>query len=103
MLMLTIVQIAIFLLNVLWWIIVLQVILSWLVAFNVLNTSSDGVRRFLAALDRLLEPLYRPIRKILPDFGGLDFSPLVLLLAISLLSQVVLRNLAYSLAASGTL
>ena|SRR5688500_2297808 len=102
MLMLTIVQIAIFLLNVLWWIIVLQVILSWLIAFNVLNTSSDGVRRFLAALDRIMEPLYRPIRKILPDFGGLDFSPLVLLLGISLLSQVILRNLAFSLAASGT-
>jgi YggT family protein len=103
MLMLTIVQIAIVLLNVLWWIIVLQVILSWLIAFNVINTSNEGVRRFLGALDRVLEPLYRPIRKILPDFGGLDFSPLVLLLGISLLSQVVLRNLAYSLAASGTL
>lgn len=103
MLMLTIVQIAIFLLNALWWVIVLQVVLSWLVAFNVINTSSDGMRRFLAAIDRLLDPLYRPIRKLLPDFGGLDFSPLVLLLGISLLSQIVLRNYAYSLAASGTL
>lgn len=102
MLMLTIVQIAAFLLNVLWWVIVLQVVLSWLVAFNVLNTSSDGVRRFLAALDRFLDPLYRPIRKILPDFGGLDFSPLVLLIGLSLLINPVLRNLGYSLAASGT-
>ena len=102
MLTLTIVQIAMFLLNVLWWIIVLQVILSWLIAFNVINTGNDGVRRFLVALDRFLDPLYRPIRKLLPDFGGLDFSPLVLLLAISLLSQIVLPNLAYSLAASGT-
>ena len=57
MLMLTIIQIAIVLLNVLWWIIVLQVILSWLIAFNVVNTSNDGVRRFLAALDRFMEPL----------------------------------------------
>ena len=103
MLMLTIIQIAVFLLNVLWWVIVLQVSLSWLVAFNVINTSSDGVRRFLAALDRFLDPLYRPIRKILPDFGGLDFSPLILLLAVSLLINPVLRNLAYSVAASGTL
>ena len=102
MLMLTIIQIAMFLLNVLWWIIVLQVILSWLIAFNVINTGNEGVRRFLVALDRFLDPLYRPIRKLLPDFGGLDFSPLVLLLAISLLSQIVLPNLAYSLAASGT-
>lgn len=102
MLMLTVIQICMFLLNILWWIIVLQVILSWLVAFNVVNTSNDGVRRFLAALDRLMEPLYRPIRKVLPDFGGLDFSPLVLLLAISLLTQTILPNIAYSLAASGS-
>ena len=103
MLLLTIVQIAIVLLDVLWWIIILQVILSWLIAFNVMNNANEGVRRFIAALDRLLEPLYRPIRRILPDFGGIDFSPLVLLLGVSLLSQVVLRNLAVSLASSGTL
>ena len=103
MLLLTIVQIAIVLLDVLWWIIILQVILSWLIAFNVMNNSNEGVRRFIAALDRFLEPLYRPIRRILPDFGGIDFSPLVLLLAVSLLSQVVLRNLAFSLASSGSL
>jgi YggT family protein len=73
------------LLQVLSWIIILQAILSWLVAFNVINTSNDGVRRFLYALDRFLDPLYRPIRRILPDFGGLDFSPLVVLLLIMVL------------------
>ena len=102
MLLLTIVQIAIFLLDVLWWLVLVQVVLSWLVAYNVINTSNDGVRRFLQGLDRFLAPLYRPIRRILPDFGGLDFSPVVLLLAISLLSQIVLRNIAISLASSGT-
>ena len=103
MLLLTLVEIAIVLLNTLWWIIVLQVILSWLIAFNVINTASDGVRRFISALDRFLDPLYRPIRKVLPDFGGLDFSPLVLLLAVSLLIDPVLANLAQSLAAPGSL
>jgi YggT family protein len=103
MVLLTIVQIAIFLLDVLWWLVLVQVILSWLVAYNVINTSNDGVRRFLNGLDRFLAPLYRPIRRILPDFGGLDFSPVVLLLAISLLSQIVLRNLAISLASSGSI
>ena len=103
MVLLTIVQIAIFLLDVLWWLVLAQVILSWLVAYNVINTSNDGVRRFLNGLDRFLAPLYRPIRRILPDFGGLDFSPVVLLLAISLLSPIVLRNLAISLASSGSI
>ena len=83
--MLFVVQLAEFLLTVLWWIIVIQVILSWLIMFNVLNLSSNGVRNFIRALDRIMEPIYRPIRKILPDFGGLDFSPLIILLIISFL------------------
>lgn len=85
------------LLRVLGWVIIGQVILSWLVAFNVINTSSDGVRRFLAALDRFLDPLYRPIRKVLPDFGGLDLSPIVLLLAIQIV-RMLLGGLAMDLA-----
>jgi YggT family protein len=94
-------DIAAILLNVLWWIILIQVILSWLVAFNVINTSSDGVRRFIQALDRILEPLYRPIRKILPDFGGLDLSPLVLIIIIMILQGPVIGNLRNALPPSG--
>ena len=89
MIFITIIQILIVLLDVLWWVIIAQVALSWLIAFNVLNTSNDGLRRFLQALDRFLDPLYRPIRKVLPDFGGLDFSPLVLLLAIAIVSRLL--------------
>ena len=77
------------LLNVLWWIIIIQVVLSWLFAFNVLNTSSDGLRRFVEALGRITEPLYRPIRRILPDFGGLDFSPLIVLLLIAVVQMLL--------------
>ena len=77
------------LLRVLGWIIIIQVVLSWLVAFNVINTSSDGVRRFVAGIDRFLDPLYRPIRKIMPDFGGLDLSPIVLLLAIQIVRMLL--------------
>ena len=84
------------LLNVLWWIIIVQVVLSWLFAFNVLNTSSDGLRRFVEALDRLTEPLYRPIRKLLPDFGGIDFSPLIVLLLIGVV-QILLNGAEASL------
>ena len=90
-------QIADLLLRVLTWIIILQVILSWLVAFNVINTSSEGVRRFLVGLERFLDPLYRPIRRIMPDFGGLDLSPVVLLLAISIV-RMLLGGLAADIA-----
>jgi YggT family protein len=94
--LLSIFQIIDLLLRVLGWIIIGQVILSWLIAFNVLNTSSQGVRTFLAALDRMTAPLYRPIRRILPDFGGLDFSPLVLLLLIQVV-RILLGGLASDL------
>jgi|ERR1051325_11557639 YggT family protein len=77
------------LLNVLFWIIIVQVIMSWLFAFNVLNTSQTGVRTFAVALDRLTAPLYRPIRRILPDFGGLDFSPLVILILIQVIEKLL--------------
>jgi YggT family protein len=82
-------QILDLLLRVLGWIIIAQVILSWLIAFNVLNTSSQGLRAFLGALDRMTEPLYRPIRRIMPDFGGIDFSPLVVLLLIQILRMLL--------------
>ena len=75
-------RIAHLLLSVLTWIVIIQVVLSWLFVFNVLNTGSSGVRNFVVALDRITAPLYRPIKRMLPDFGGLDFSPLVLLLLI---------------------
>jgi YggT family protein len=75
-------------LQVLVWIIIAQIIISWLVAFNVINTQSNFVRTLLDALDRLTAPLYRPIRKVMPDFGGIDFSPIVLILAIQILRKL---------------
>jgi YggT family protein len=80
-------------LTVLMWVIIGQVVLSWLLAFNVINPHSQGVRNFIAALDRILDPLYRPIRKILPDFGGLDFSPLIILLIIGILQRQILPGI----------
>ncbi len=82
-------EIAKLLLTVLTWIIIIQVVLSWLLAFNVLNTSSQGVRAFAMALERITAPLYRPIRRIMPDFGGIDFSPLVILILIQVLQKLL--------------
>jgi len=81
-------------LNMLLWvasiIIIVQAVLSWLVAFNVINTHNDFVRSLLYALDRMTAPLYRPIRKIMPDFGGIDFSPIVVLLLIWVLQRLLM-------------
>lgn len=78
-----------YLLTIVTWVIIIQVILSWLFAFNVVNTSSQGVRTFAIAIDRMTAPLYRPIRRLLPDFGGIDFSPLVVLILIQVLQKLL--------------
>ena len=95
--MLAVLQIVDLLLSVLMWIIIIQAILSWLVAFNVINTYNDFVRQLLYALDRITEPLYRPVRKIMPDFGALDLSPMVVLLIIYILRNIILPSVAGSL------
>lgn len=97
--LLALIDVVIILLKVVWWIIVIQMILSWLVAFNVINTYNDFVRGLLRGLDRITEPVYRPIRKVLPDFGGLDFSPMVVLLVLWILNRI-LYDVAFSVAMS---
>ena len=87
--LLALVDIANLLLTILTWLIIIQVILSWLLVFNVLNIHSGGVRNFIVALDRLTAPLYRPIRRLLPDFGGIDFSPIVILILIQILKKLL--------------
>jgi YggT family protein len=87
--LIAIVDIIDMLLTIVTWIIIAQVILSWLFVFNVLNTSSQGVRQIAVAIDRLTAPLYRPIRRMLPDFGGIDFSPLVVIILIQVIKKLL--------------
>ena len=66
--------------NIYIWLIILQVVLSWLIAFNVVNTNNRFVYLVSDFLYRVTEPAMRPIRRILPNLGGIDLSPMVLLL-----------------------
>lgn len=77
------------LLDIVWWIIIVQAVLSWLIAFNVINTHNDFVRQIWVALDRMTTPIYRPIRRIQPDFGGLDLSPLVVLVGLAIVNRIL--------------
>jgi YggT family protein len=76
-------------LDIYFWVILATVILSWLVAFNVLNASNPYVRQFGYALRRLTEPLLGPIRRLLPDLGGIDVSPIVLLIGLQFVRYLV--------------
>jgi YggT family protein len=75
------------------WIVIISVVTSWLVALGVLTTANHVVRGVLDVLYRLTEPVYRPFRRFLPSFGGLDIAPLVVLLIIWLV-QAELGTLA---------
>ena len=100
MLTLTIIQILQVLLNVVWWIIIIQFVLSLLVAFNVVNMQSNVVRSLYQGLDKLTEPLYRPLRRVLPQLQGIDLAPAVVLIGIAILT-IVLNNVAASVLMGG--
>jgi YggT family protein len=83
-------------LNIYVWVVIISVVLSWLVAFNVVNTSNQFVYTVGSFLHRLTEPLLRHIRRFMPNLGGIDISPIILLLGIYFV-QMVLQRLLFSL------
>lgn len=83
------------------WVIIIQAILSWLISFNVINTSNDLIRGLWRGLEQVTEPIYRPIRRILPDFGALDLSPIVVLALIWLLQGRLIPALMMRVAGYG--
>jgi YggT family protein len=76
-------------LNLYVWLLIAAAVLSWLVAFNVVNTRNDFVRAMLDFLYRITEPALRPIRSILPNLGGIDISPIILILIIFFIQRVI--------------
>lgn len=77
--------------NVLIMIVIVQFVMSLLIAFNVINMSNNFVAAIYTSVNALLEPLLRPIRKIMPDTGAIDFSPLVLIVGLNILAYLLTR------------
>ncbi|WP_232302700.1 YggT family protein [Elstera litoralis] len=75
--------------NLLFWVILIQAILSWLMAFNVVNTRNPVVATIWDLTNRLTNPLLRPIRAVLPSFNGVDLSPLVLLILLQFFERIL--------------
>ena len=78
-------------LNAYWWIVIASAVFSWLVAFNVVNQRNDFVAMIGRFLYSVTEPVLRPIRRFLPNLEGIDISPVILLLAILLIQQIIIR------------
>ena len=73
------------------WLLITAAVLSWLIAFNVVNTSNQVVAMLGEFLYRITEPLLRPIRAMLPNLGGIDVSPVILILIILLIENIIVR------------
>jgi YggT family protein len=73
------------------WLLIAAAVLSWLIAFNVVNTRNQFVASIGEFLYRITEPLLRPIRNMLPNLGGIDISPVILILIILLIENIIIR------------
>jgi len=82
-------------LQVLWFIMIVHIIMSWLINFQVLNLRQPLVAQIWDGLNRLLEPIYSPIRRRLPDMGGLDLAPLIVFIAIIILQRALANNAGF--------
>lgn len=95
MLFYTLFEIVGYLINLIVMLVIVQFVLSLLINFNIVNTSNKFVDALWRAVNALLDPLLRPVRKLMPDTGVLDLSPMVLIVVLTII-QIVLRNLAYA-------
>jgi YggT family protein len=92
--MLALVQTVVLAIDIYWWLIIASAIFSWLYAFNVVNPRNQFVGTIGNALYRITEPALRPIRRIMPDLGGIDISPIILLLILFFVRQFILTTIA---------
>lgn len=95
--MTTLYQAIMLILDVVWFVMIAHIIMSWLISFQVLNLRQPLVAQLWDGLSRLLEPLYAPIRRLLPNTGGLDLAPLVVFIAIIILRQALANNAGFFL------
>ncbi|MEM1077972.1 MAG: YggT family protein [Pseudomonadota bacterium] len=87
-------QILMLILDIVWFIIIVHIIMSWLINFQVLNLRQQLVAQIWYGLERLLDPIYSRVRAILPNMGGLDLAPLVVLIGVYALRIILTNNIA---------
>ncbi|MBQ4823997.1 MULTISPECIES: YggT family protein [unclassified Leisingera] len=92
--MVSLFQILMLILDIVWFFIIAHVIMSWLINFQVLNLHQQLVGQIWYGLNRVLEPLYAPVRRILPNMGGIDLAPLAVLVAVYALRIILVNNVS---------
>lgn len=95
MLLITLSQVIGYLISIVIFLVIAQFVMSLLISFNVVNMHNDFVAAIWRAVNALLDPILNPVRRLMPNTGAIDFSPLVLIVGLRIL-DIVVRNLAYS-------
>src|SRR6516225_683975 len=90
-----VIEAVIILLNILWWLIIIAAVMSWLIAFGIINTYNRTVAMISDFLYRITDPVLRPIRRLLPNLGGVDISPIIALLIIYVVQRWLGTSLFY--------
>ncbi len=85
-----ILDIVLILLDLYWWVAIIMIVMSWLISFNIINVGNQVVDIIWRVVNALTEPVLRPIRKFLPNIGGLDLSPIALFLGIIFVRSIIL-------------
>ncbi len=88
-------QILMLALDIFFWIIIAQVVLSWLIAFDVINIRNAKAQQFILLLNKVTDPVFKPLRKIIPAIAGIDVTPIIVIFAISILQRVVASYFIY--------
>lgn len=85
-------QILFLALNIAWWIVIIQFIMSWLIQFDVLNLRQPTVAQAWDGINRITAPIYNPLRRIIPSMAGMDFTPIIVIFAIRALQILLINN-----------
>ncbi len=87
--------ILIYALKIFFWIIIMQVVLSWLIAFEVINVRNAQAQNLIKLLNKITDPVFKPLRKIIPAIAGIDITPIIIIFAISILQSFIAKIFIY--------
>jgi len=91
----TLIWLLLTLIDIYWWVVIAAVVMSWLVGFGVINTYNQLARSVVRFLDALTEPVFRQCRRVIPPIGGLDISPLIVLIALQVIRMLIVGYAGY--------
>ncbi len=83
-------DIVLILLDLYWWVAIIMIVMSWLISFNIINTGNQVVAAIWRIVNALTEPVLKPIRRFLPNMGGIDLSPIALFLGIIFIRSIII-------------